>query len=56
MDIAHREKIKSNVRLNTAAQSTPECRENYLKSCEVHGGDLAIIAQEVRKEYEPQTN
>jgi len=37
---------------NTAQfQRTAECRENYLRSCEAKGGDLATVAGEVRKEF-----
>ena len=39
-----------NVRENARNQSTPECRENYLRSCESHGGELAEIVAIVRRE------
>lgn len=32
-------------------QSTPQNRENYFNSCEAHGGDLAEIVKEIRKNY-----
>jgi hypothetical protein len=34
-----------------AVQSTPECRENYFRSCEAHGEELAEVVAEVRKLY-----
>ena len=34
---------------NAECQATEECRENYLKSCEAHGGESAEVAAEVRK-------
>jgi hypothetical protein len=44
------EKILVTVRNTAQSQETAECRENYLKSCENHGGELAKIAEQVRKE------
>jgi hypothetical protein len=32
-----------------ALQATPENRENYLRSCEAHGPDLADVVAEVRR-------
>lgn len=45
------DKLTEMVRNTAAAQSTPFYRENYLRSCESKGGDLAKIAGEVRKEF-----
>lgn len=39
-----------NVRKNVGEQATPECAENYLKSCEAHGGDMAEVVKVVRAE------
>lgn len=39
-----------NVRKNACEQATPECVENYLKSCEAHGGDLAEVVKKYREE------
>ena len=33
---------------NASCQATVECRENYLRSCEAHGGESAEVAAEVR--------
>ena len=41
-----------NVRTSAAEQATLECRENYFRSCEAHGGDMLEIVAQVRKEYE----
>ena len=41
-----------NVRTSAAEQSTPEYRENYLRSCEAHGWDMIEIVAQVRKELE----
>jgi hypothetical protein len=41
-----------NIRQYAAEQSTPEHRENYFRSCEAHGSDLANVIAQVRKEYE----
>ncbi len=46
----------STVRESARIQSTPEHRENYLTSCENHGGDLAEIARQVRKEFDKQSD
>ena len=34
---------------NASNQATDECRENYLRSCEAHGGESAEVAVEVRQ-------
>lgn len=47
-----REVMFRNVRSSAAEQSTPEYRENYFRSCEAHGGELAEVVAIVRKEYE----
>jgi len=39
-----------NVRTNAYAQATTECMENYLKSCEAHGGDMAEVVKQFRAE------
>lgn len=39
-----------NVRENARSQATPQNRENYFRSCEAHGGDLATVVAVVRKE------
>ena len=36
---------------NASCQATEECRENYLRSCEAHGGESMEVAQEVRKVF-----
>ena len=41
----------NNVRANAASQASPENRENFFKSCEAHGGDLAEVVAIVREEY-----
>ena len=33
---------------NASCQATEEHRENYLRSCEAHGGESAEVAAEVR--------
>ena len=38
------------VRENAIIQCSEECRENYFRSCEAHGGELAIVASEIRLE------
>lgn len=43
--------ILTNVRANAKTQANAVCRENYFKSCEAHGGELAEIAGIVRKEF-----
>ena len=40
-----------NVRVNSKAQVDAKRRENYFRSCEAHGGDLALVVSEVRKEF-----
>ena len=45
------EKILKTVRENASVQATPECRENYLTSCEKHGNDTAEAARIVREEF-----
>ena len=45
------EKMLILVRKNAHFQSSPECRENYFRSCEKHGGELAEIAVFVRNEF-----
>ena len=40
------------VRHAANSQSTEECRENYLNSCEESGGDLAEIAKIIRNEFQ----
>ena len=45
------EKVLATVRDTAKAQSSDVHRENYLRSCEAHGGELAIIADKVRKEF-----
>ena len=39
-----------NVREGARTQATPECRDNYLRSCEAHGGDMMEVVATVRKE------
>jgi len=34
---------------NASCQATEEYRENYLRSCEAHGGESAEVAAEVRQ-------
>jgi hypothetical protein len=46
-----REQALKNVTENATCQATPECRENYFKSCEAHGGELAEVVAEVRKRF-----
>lgn len=48
--VDRRAKMLENVRATAAEQSTPEYRENYLRSCEAHGGDMIEIVAQVRKE------
>jgi len=43
------EKVTATVLASAREQISPECRENYLKSCEAHGGELAVIAGQVRE-------
>ena len=40
-----------NVQVNARSQANDEHRENYFRSCEAHGGDLAEVVAVVRKEY-----
>ena len=37
-----------NVINNAKSQSTLECRNNYLKACEAHGGELAEVVKELK--------
>ena len=46
-----REQSLKNVTENTNCQATSECRENYFKSCEAHGPELAEVVVEVRKRF-----
>jgi hypothetical protein len=50
--IDRRSVIVKNVSVNAASQATPECRENFFRSCEAHGGELATVAGEVRLTYQ----
>lgn len=43
-------KILAAVRLNASTQATTEHRENYLRSCENHGGDIAEAVKRVRSD------
>ena len=51
------EMMLENVRYNASVQIDAEHLENYLRSCENHGGELAEIARIVRiaKELDNQT-
>ncbi len=40
-----------NVRDNSMAQSAPQFQENYFRSCEAHGGELAEVVAQIRKEF-----
>jgi len=46
-----RELALKNVTENATCQSTTECRENYFRSCEAHGPELAEVVAEVRKRF-----
>ena len=46
-----KEKMLVNVRAGAKEQSSPTHRENYLKSCEAHGGDMIEVAAAVRAEF-----
>ena len=39
-----------NVREGARSQVTAECRDNYLRSCENHGGDMIEVVATVRQE------
>lgn len=41
-----------NVRENSRIQRSPENRENYFRSCEAHGDDLAEVVKVVRAEQQ----
>lgn len=41
----------NNVRTNAKSQASPEHRENFFKSCEAHGGELAEVVAIVRLEF-----
>ncbi len=43
-------KILGIVRENASIQSSKECRENYLRSCESHGDAIAEAAKVIRNE------
>lgn len=43
-------KILGMVKENASRQATEEHRDNYLRSCESHGGDTAEAAKVVRSE------
>lgn len=43
-------KILSMVRQNASVQSSEEHRENYLRSCESHGGDIGEAVKVIRSE------
>jgi len=45
------EKILAVVRDSTSIQANFGCRENYLRSCEAHGGETAEAAKIVRQEF-----
>ena len=49
--VDRKELMFRNVRENSANQITPINRENYLASCEKHGGELAEVVVVVRQEY-----
>ena len=40
--------MRKNVVVNADSQATTECRENFLQSCEAHGGELAQVVAEYR--------
>jgi hypothetical protein len=44
------ERALATVRETVRELTNPTCRENYLRSCENHGGELAVIVQQVRQE------
>ena len=46
-----REIMLQNVRTGAREQATPEFRENYLRSCAAHGGDMIEIVAMVRSEF-----
>lgn len=43
-------KILGMVRQNASAQASEEYRENYLRSCESHGGDIGEAVKVIRGE------
>jgi hypothetical protein len=47
-----REVMFRNVRENARHQIDSTHRENYFRSCEAHGGELAEIVAVVRKEFD----
>ena len=48
--------IVANITTNARNQATPEARENYLCSCEAHGGELAEVVAEFRKTLDISSN
>lgn len=46
-----RQVMMDNVRENASVQLFPENVENYFRSCEAHGGELAEVVAVIRKEY-----
>jgi hypothetical protein len=52
-DVDRREQMLKNVRATAQVQETPEYLNNYLSSCEAHGGVLAEVAVQVRQEMKP---
>ena len=48
--VDRKEVILRNVRENARCQVDAAHRENYFRSCEAHGGDLAEVVAAVRKE------
>lgn len=51
-----RDVILKNVRENARVQSTAQCRENYFQSCTAHGGEVAEVVEQVRKELSNTTH
>ena len=47
--ISGREERIRRVLENASCQATTECRENYFRSCEAHGGEMIELVQEVRR-------
>ena len=52
VQVSREEVMLKNVHYFASCQATPEYRENYFRSCEVHGPEMAAVVAQVRKEYE----
>jgi hypothetical protein len=46
--IDRRKVMIDNVTNNARSQVNLECRNNYLKACEAHGGELAEVVKELK--------